>query len=379
LPTRRDFLRRGAAAGVVAATGWTSPRSAIAQDPVAALPPRALVLIRQYMDEFAVPGLQLTYLRGLRTLYSGTFGVANRSTQQAVRPDSLFRIASNSKAFTSTAIFVLVERGKLRLTDRVFAPDGILPQFSRIGLRRDWLHAITVHQLLLHTGGGWGVERNDPMLDKPGFDHTQLIAWTLRTQPLQHPPGEKYAYSNFGYCVLGRVIERASGQPYAQFVRQSVMRPLQIFDMRIGASKPAPQEVQYYGQGGERPYALPIARMDSHGGWIGTAADMAHLLASLFSPIDNEGAPRLINAASLRVMTTGSRANPGYGCGLQVNNAGNAWHAGSLPGTMSVMVHTPGRMSWAAVVNTRSRQADAQSRLDNLLWQAARSVPEWNV
>lgn len=331
------------------------------------------------MDEFAVPGLQLTYLRGVRTLYTGSFGVANRATQLPVRTDSLFRIASNSKAFTATAILLLVERGKLRLTDRVFAPDGILPQFSRIGPRRDWIHAITVHQLLTHTAGGWASARNDPMFEKPDFNHPELIAWTLRTHPLQHAPGESFAYSNFGYCVLGRVIERVSGQTYPHYVRLNVLRPAQLFDMRIGSHRTAPREVQYYGQGGERPYGFPLFRMDANGGWIATAEDMAHLLACLFSPLDNEGAPRLINAASLRVMTTGSRANPGYGCGLLVNNAGNAWHAGSLPGSMSIMVHTQSRMSWGAVVNTRSRKPDAEPRLDNLLWQVARTVPEWNV
>jgi CubicO group peptidase (beta-lactamase class C family) len=379
LPTRRDFLRRCTAAGFALAAPCPLTHYAHAQGPAPALPPRALVLIRQYMDEFDIPGLQLSYLRGSRTLHTAVFGVAERATKRPVRPASLFRIASDSKAFTSTGVMMLVERGQLRLTDRVFAPDGILPQFSRIGPRRDWLHAITVHQLLTHTCGGWDNENNDPMFAKPGFNHAQLIAWTLRSLPLQNAPGEKYAYSNFGYCVLGRVIERVSGQPYAQFMQRTVLQPVQIFDMRIATRKAAPREVRCYGQGGERPYAFPIARMDSHGGWIATAEDMAHLLACLFSPIDNEGAPRLINAATLRVMTTGTRANPGYACGLQVNNAGNAWHTGSLPGTMSIMVHTGSRMSWAAVVNTRSKKADAQPRLDNLLWQVARSVPEWNV
>lgn len=331
------------------------------------------------MEEFAIPGLQLAYLRGARTLYSGQFGVANRETKAPVRSDSLFRIASNAKPFTATAIFLLIERGQLRLRDRVFAPDGILPQFSRIGPHRDWIHAITVHQLLTHTCGGWSNESDDPMFEKPEFNHTQLIAWTLRTHPLRFPPGEKYATSNFGYCVLGRVIERVSGMPYERFVHQNVLRPAQIPDMRIGSHRTVAREVHYYGQGGERPYGFPLYRMDAHGGWIATAADMARLLACLFSPLDNEGAPRLIDAASLREMTTGSRANPGYACGLSVNSAGNAWHAGALPGTTSFMVHTQSRMSWAAVVNTRSRRPDAQLRLDNLLWQVARGVPEWNV
>jgi CubicO group peptidase (beta-lactamase class C family) len=355
------------------------PRILLAQRPAPALPPRARVLIDQYMAEFEVPGLQLAYLRGSQVLHNGAFGVADRKGPRPVRPDSRFRIASNSKAFTSAAILLLVERGQLRLADRVFAPDGILPQFSRIGPHRDWIHAITVHQLLTHTCGGWSNQSNDPMFEKPGFNHQQLIVWTLRTHPLQHPPGEHYAYSNFGYCVLGRVIERVGGQPYAQFVQRNVMQPVQIFDMRIGTQRAAAHEVRYYGQGGERPYAFPLARMDAHGGWIATAHDMAHLLACLFSPLDNEGAPRLINAATLRLMTTGTRANPGYACGLQVNNAGNAWHAGSLPGSLSIMVHTQSRLSWAAVGNTRSKKPDAQSRLDNLLWQVARSVPEWEV
>jgi CubicO group peptidase (beta-lactamase class C family) len=379
LATRREFLRRCTAAGTALAAHWPVQRSASAQGVAPVLPPRALVLVKQYMDEFDIPGLQLAYLRGSRTLYTGTFGLAARTAKRPVRPDSLFRIAGNSKAFTSAAILLLVERGQLRLTDRVFAPDGILPQFSRIGPHRDWIHAITVQQLLTHTCGGWSSETGDPMLEMPRFNHQQLIAWTLRSFPLQHAPGEHYADSNFGYCVLGRVVERVSGQHYAQFVQRNVMQPVQIHDMRTGTHPAAPREVRYYGQGGERPYAFPIARMDSCGGWIATAHDMAHLLACLFSPLDNEGAPRLINAATLRLMTTGTRANPGYACGLQVNKAGNAWHLGSLPGTTSIMVHTQGRISWAATVNTRSRNPDAPSRLDNLLWQVARAVPEWEV
>ena len=156
MPTRRDFLRRCTAAGFALAAPGPLTHHASAQGPAPVLPPRALVLIRQYMDEFDIPGLQLSYLRGSRTLHTAVFGVAERATKRPVRPDSLFRIASDSKPFTSTAIMMLMERGQLRLTDRVFAPDGILPQFSRIGPRRDWLHAITVHQLLTHTCGGWG-------------------------------------------------------------------------------------------------------------------------------------------------------------------------------------------------------------------------------
>lgn len=377
--SRRKLLLKGTLAGMGLAVGFRPGQSLWAQDVITTLPEPAETLARNYMKEFAVPGLQLTYRRGSRELYNGCFGEADHAEHRSVKPDSLFRIASNSKAFTSAAIFLLVEAGRLQLTDRVFAPDGLLPQFAELGEHQDWLHAITVHQLLTHTGGGWGNERNDPMFEKPGFNHEELIRWALETHPLQHPPGEKYAYSNFGYCVLGRVIERVSKKSYAEFVQQHVLRPARIHDMRIGTNQSAANEVRYYGQDNQRPYDIPIFRMDAHGGWIASAADMANFMAGLFSPSDDEGAPPILKPESLKTMIAGTQANPNYACGLAINKAGNAWHTGSLPGTMSLMVHTHGKMVWAVVLNTRSTKSDAALNLDQLLWQIARSVPSWQV
>lgn len=375
---RRAFLAHGLRAAAAIAGGTLATRGA-AQPAPGNAPANAEPLVRAFMQQFGIPGMQIAFVRGNRTLHVGAYGVADRQTRTPVRPDSLFRIASNSKAFTSAAIFLLVQANRLSLDDRVFAPDGVLRQYANVGTQRDWLHAITVHELLTHTAGGWSNESNDPMFEEPGMDHAQLIRWTLQTHRLQHAPGTAYAYSNFGYCVLGRVIEQVTRQPYAQFVRQNVMRPAGIGDMRIGVKQPAPDEVRYYGQGNENPYGFPIARMDSHGGWIAIAHDQARFLACLFAPQDGEGAPAIVAPSSLRVMTTGTQANRGYACGLAVNTAGNAWHAGSLPGTMSLMVHTKSGMAWGAVCNSRPTGEAAANRLDAMLWQIARSVPEWRA
>jgi CubicO group peptidase (beta-lactamase class C family) len=107
-----------------------------------------------------------------------------------------------------------------------------------------------------------------------GMNHAELIEWTLHNRPLDYPPGEKYAYSNFGYCVLGRVIEKIANQPYATFVSNAVLKRCGINDMAIGGNTLAerrPQEAKYYGQG-DNPYGMNIARMDSHGGWIARPA-----------------------------------------------------------------------------------------------------------
>ena len=368
---RRTFLSRGAClAGALAAPGLNAQT---------ATPPKAEPLVREYMQQFGVPGLALTFARGDRVLYTGCFGNADRPSRQPVRPDSLFRIASNSKAFTAAAVLLLAEAGRLKLTDRPLAPDGLLREYASLGRPQNWLHAITIHELLTHTGGGWANDDNDPMFEQPRLDQDQLIRWTLQTHALSAAPGQKYAYSNFGYCLLGRVIEHASGQRYAAFVRERVMRAPRIADMRIGAKEPAPNEVRYCGQGGEDAYGFNVARMDSHGGWIATSQDMARFLAALFAPQDGDGAPGIVSAQSLRTMTTGTHANKSYGCGLELNPEGNAWHNGSLPGTMSIMVHTKSGMSWAVVVNTRSKSDAAFSRLDSMMWQIAQSVPQWRA
>jgi D-alanyl-D-alanine carboxypeptidase len=366
--SRRGFLRQGTLAALALSLHGRLP---------AETPTSAPALVQAFMTEFSVPGMQVSFRRGATTLWDGCFGEADRSGHRAVKPDSLFRIASDSKAFTAAAILLLVEDGRMHLQDRIFAPGGVLHQFAVLGLQPEWLNVVTVHQLLTHTCGGWDNSGDDPMFERPGLDHDQLIAWTLRTHPLQHPPGEKYAYSNFGYCLLGRVIERIGGLPYPQFVREHVLRPAGIHDMRIGTHRAAPNEVHYYGQDDGDPYGIPIFRMDSHGGWIATAADLSRFMACLFSPKDPEGALPILQSESLSVMTTGTTANPGYGCGLAVNRVGNAWHSGSLPGTMSLMVHTQSGMSWAAVLNTRSPAEGAALRLDRMLWQIAQSVPDW--
>ena len=117
---------------------------------------------------------------------------------------------------------------------------------------------ITIEHLLTHTGGGWNNTRNDPMFMNPGMNQAQLIALVLRERPLDHPPGQSYAYSNFGYCVLGRVIEKVSRQSYAAFVTDAVLKRCGITDMAIAGNTLAQRrrgEVKYYGQGTTIPTA----------------------------------------------------------------------------------------------------------------------------
>jgi CubicO group peptidase (beta-lactamase class C family) len=166
---------------------------------------------RSFMQQCNAPGLSLAIARDGHILHEQSFGFAGHDSEERLTTSHLFRIASVSKPVTSAAIFKLIEQNHLRTDDTVFGERGILgtryggPNYS------ERIQEVTVDHLLTHTSGGWGNLENDPMFINVAMDHSELISWTLKNLPLQNPPGKAFAYSNFGYCVLGRVIEKITG------------------------------------------------------------------------------------------------------------------------------------------------------------------------
>lgn len=237
---------------------------------------------------------------------------------------------------------------------------------------------ITVEHLLTHTAGGWTNDGNDPMFRAPTLGHAQLIATTLRTQPLSTAPGTAYAHSNFGYCLLGRVIEAVTSRPYAVHVAAAVLRPAGATATEVGRNTRAERlhnEVRYHAAGAGDPYGMNVARMDAHGGWVATAADLVGVL----SHMDGAASPALLAPDSVRTMTTPWRAKADYAHGWVVNARGNWWHAGVLPGTTSIVVRTHSGFSWAALVNSGGPSSGLVEPLDLLMWQMARAVKSWEV
>lgn len=334
----------------------------------------------EFMRRFDVPGLSVAIAHHGRLVYESAFGESNRQTRQRLSVNNLFRIASVTKPITSTAIFTLIERGRIAQLDRVFGPGAVLgTKFGKPPYKR-WIADITVDHLLTHTCGGWDNSNDDPMFENLGMDHEQLIAWTLGTKPLKFVPGSHYAYSNFGYCVLGRVIEEIAGRPYHEFVQEEILSSCGIRDMRIAGNtlkERLPDEVVYYGQNGENPYDMNVARMDSHGGWLATARDLVMFL----NHVDGfKFTPSLLKPETIKLMTTPSSATLNYARGWAVNSVPNWWHSGSLPGTSTIMVRTASGFCWAALTNTRrAGQPDMGLGLDNMVWDMVRKVGAWNA
>ena len=328
-------------------------------------------LARDFMQRNQIPGFSVAFAHQGQLACQAAYGYADMSQKERVTSNHLFRIASVSKPITSVAIYTLVENGKLSLDDRVFGPQGALARFDLPKNGSEWLAEIQVRHLLTHTCGGWQNDERDPMFHWPELTRDELIAKTLLTQKLIYPPGTHFAYSNFGYCVLGRVIEAKSGAAYEQYVREHLLQPCGIRAMRVGqkSSNPAVQEVHYYGPGD--PYNLDPQRMDSHGGWIASPADLVtfalHVDAFPFPP-------DILRPATEKDMVTATTANPQYAKGWAVNRFGNWWHTGGMSGTSSILVRTASGMCWAATANSHTR-----GDIDGLMWNMARCVREWHA
>ena len=337
-------------------------------------------LAHAFMQKYAMPGLSVAVGRAGSILYEDAFGWADRETREAVSPTHLFRIASVTKPITSVALFLLIEEGRIQLTDKIFGPGAITGTDYGNPPYHPGVDQITVEHLLTHTSGGWANDAADPMFMSPQMNQPQLIESTLRNRPLDQPPGRHYAYSNFGYCVLGRVIERITGQHYAIFVRDSVLKRCGVNDMTIAGNTLAQRragEVKYYDQGDERePYAMDVARMDSHGGWVARPRDLVHFLMHVSG---FAAPPNILESQSIRAMTTASAANPDYAKGWMVNRFDNWWHNGSLPGTSTIAVRTHSGFCWAAFGNSRRLNMPLDRDLDNLIWDMVRQVKSWHA
>jgi hypothetical protein len=135
----------------------------------------------------------------------------------------------------------------------------------------------------------------------------------------------------------------------------------------------APKEVLYYGRK-ETPYTMNVTRMDSHGGWIGTPGDLVQFALH----VDGfDTAPSILRVETIKTMTTGSTANPGYACGWCVNKAHNHWHNGSLPGTTTLLVRTASGLCWAAFANARGQGTNVA--IDQMMWKMVKAVPAWRA
>jgi CubicO group peptidase (beta-lactamase class C family) len=372
------------------------------------------------LAEQNIPGAALAIGYRGRLVFARGYGWANVAAQTPVQPDSLFRIASISKPITAHLVLKLANRGLVRLDDFVtqHLPEQFAFSISAINDERWYL--VTLRQLLQHTAG-WDRDATDfdPMFEStliaeayavpPPADTTSIIRYML-DRPLDFQPGTKYAYSNFGYCLLGRVIEQATGLSYLDAARSELWEPLQLVEeFHLGASLPAarhPREVTYYpsdettepsvfAESLGQPVPPPdggscLETMDAHGGWIASAPALALWSMALDPPIKGwlrsetwiDAHQRPAGPPGLEA--DGSPKSVYYGLGWLVRPVDQAggfhrWHAGSLPGTSSLVIRRADDVTFAVLFNKRHEdRAQTPAKLIELkLHTLADSIEHW--
>jgi CubicO group peptidase (beta-lactamase class C family) len=172
------------------------------------------------------PGFAVMVIDHGRTVFKRGYGVADLRTGQKISSATNFRLASVTKQFTATAIMLLVRDGKLSYDDCL---TKFFPEFPAYGQR------ITVRNLLNHTSG---LEDYEPLYERemgdtpalriPQIKDAHVLELLAGQSDTRFPPGSRWEYSNSGYAVLAMVVERVSGQPFGDFLRDRIFRPLRM-------------------------------------------------------------------------------------------------------------------------------------------------------
>jgi CubicO group peptidase (beta-lactamase class C family) len=330
-----------------------------------------------HMQKFDIPGLSLAITKDGRLVYAAGFGTANKATGEEAGPRSEYRIASVSKNITTAAIMHLIEQGTLHLDDKVFGPTGHLgAQFPTPASNRK-IEKITIKHLLEHVSGLSNMG-GDPMFMNTNMSHSQLIGWYLNDagHRMAIDPGQRYEYLNFGYCLLGRIIEKVSHKTYEQYVKDAVLGPAGVTGMAIAGNTPAekkPREVSYYPSDA---YGNNVARFDSHGGWVASPIDLVRYAVRVDGLATK---PDIMSTMSHTTMLTaphvltidGRDPNYGFGWGLP------QWHNGDIIGTVAFLEVIDGGYTYAVLANTRPSGDTGGFEMSKAVKKAIASVGKW--
>jgi CubicO group peptidase (beta-lactamase class C family) len=290
-----------------------------------------------------------------KTVLEKGYGKADRKTGRRNTPDTLFRVGSISKQFTASAVLLLVQDGKLSLSDAI---SKYIPEFDPGTLEKDGA-VVTIHHLLSHTSGLSDPRRTDGFkaaVWKTPMTPAEQIAF-IKGKPLIAKPGAEFAYINFNYLLAGLIVERVSGKTYEAFVKERLFAPLAMNDTSTRASDPARVAIGYY----DSPGGI-VSMMDDvgfkdrdlsfafgSGQIVSSVRDLARWDRAL-----NADAP--LAKAQRDLLFTKNLKN--YGYGWIMHNRGDVqyqWHNGALSplGYSGFIIRVPAKDRFVAYLANR--------------------------
>jgi CubicO group peptidase (beta-lactamase class C family) len=314
-------------------------------------------------------GMSIAVLRDSKLVHAAGYGKASLSPDVSATPQTVYRIGSVTKQFTAAAILRHVERGELALEDDL---RKYLPDYDTGG------RVITIRQLLDHTSGIRDMVTIGPLMAERARDVTrgEVFGW-LSSSPFDFEPGEKYRYNNSGYWLLGAVIERLAGEPYATAIERGLLEPLCLRSTRYDVpSETVPLRAVGYVRGtGAFTVAPPNSptRPYASGALISSVLDLVAWQQALFGG-------KVLSAGSLQAMTTPGRLADGrptsYGLGVAVSQFRGhrkIAHPGGIVGFSSFLAHYPDeKLVIAVLTNTMGVELrpEVEERIAGLLLSA---------
>lgn len=333
-------------------------------------------IMQSYLKRWEIHGAQLAISRHDSLLYARGFGYADKDRQIPMEPSYIMRMASVSKLITATGIMKLRDMGKIRLSDKVFGPKGILNDTFYVNSIRDKRYFdITVEQLLRHKAGFTNyagdaifstryIMQQNHLTTPP--DHRTLLRIVLRRH-LGYTPGTAQRYCNIGYTLLSLIIEKRTGMSYENFMQRYVLNPAGCYDFHIAgnylkdrrknetvyymhsSSVPVPEfnnsgrmVVRCYGEN-------DITTALGAGAWVASAAELCRLVASIDG---DRTVPDVISPQAVKLMTQ-EMPDHQFSLGWNFTPRNRPWiRTGSLVGTSALVLRYPDGECWVFITNT---------------------------
>ena len=333
-------------------------------------------IMQRYLKRWEIHGAQLAISRHDSLLYARGFGYADKDRQIPMEPSYIMRMASVSKLVTATGIMKLRDMGKIRLSDKVFGPKGILNDTFYVNSIRDKRYFdITVEQLLRHKAGFTNyagdaifstryIMQQNHLTTPP--DHRTLLRIVLRRH-LGYTPGTAQRYCNIGYTLLSLIIEKRTGMSYENFMQRYVLNPAGCYDFHIAgnylkdrrknetvyymhsSSVPVPEfnnsgrmVVRCYGEN-------DITTALGAGAWVASAAELCRLVASIDG---DRTVPDVISPQAVKLMTQ-EMPDHQFSLGWNFTPRNRPWiRTGSLVVTSALVLRYPDGECWVFITNT---------------------------
>ena len=333
-------------------------------------------IMQRYLKRWEIHGAQLAISRHDSLLYARGFGYADKDRKIPMEPSYIMRMASVSKLVTATGIMKLRDMGKIRLSDKVFGPKGILNDTFYVNSIRDKRYFdITIEQLLRHKAGFTNyagdaifstryIMQQNHLTTPP--DHRTLLRIVLRRH-LGYTPGTAQRYCNIGYTLLSLIIEKRTGMSYENFMQRYVLYPAGCYDFHIAGNylkDRRPNETVYY----MHSSSVPVPEFNNSGrmvvrcygendittalgagAWVASAAELCRLVAS----IDGDRiVPDVISPQAVKLMTQ-EMPDHQFSLGWNFTPRNRPWiRTGSLVGTSALVLRYPDGECWVFITNT---------------------------